>query len=375
MSESSHPYIQAWGTYDLGKPRVRILLRGLRERGVSVSECHRPIWSGIEDKSQVSNWGERMRLAVRWITAYPALVWCFLRAPRTDAVLIPYLGQLDIVVLWPLAKLRRSRLILDAFLSLYNTVVEDRQLVSARHPIAWLLYAWEWLACRAADEVIVDTDAHGAYFRDRFGLNPDRIHRVLVGVEPERFPVADHVATQKAADAPLRVLFYGQFIPLHGVETIVRAAKLTENEAIHWHLVGAGQEANRIEALVADLTPAHLTWTPWVPYPELIQEIHAADVCLGIFGNTDKAARVIPNKVYQVLGAMRPIITRDGPAARELLLDVPSVTLIPAADPAALAAAVRAVRTQEQPRSALPHILPAQVVEPLLALIDATAQA
>ena len=37
-----------WGTYDLGKPRVRILLRGLRENGVDIIECHEPVWAGIE---------------------------------------------------------------------------------------------------------------------------------------------------------------------------------------------------------------------------------------------------------------------------------------------------------------------------------------
>lgn len=44
----------AWGSYDLGKPRVRILLRGLRENGVEVLECHRDVWQGVEDKSQVA---------------------------------------------------------------------------------------------------------------------------------------------------------------------------------------------------------------------------------------------------------------------------------------------------------------------------------
>ena len=42
--------VVAWGTYDLGKPRDRILLRGLRENDVEVLECHSDVWQGIEDK-------------------------------------------------------------------------------------------------------------------------------------------------------------------------------------------------------------------------------------------------------------------------------------------------------------------------------------
>ena len=43
-----------WGTFDLGKPRNRILLRGLREAGAEVLVCHTPVWSGVEDKSRLS---------------------------------------------------------------------------------------------------------------------------------------------------------------------------------------------------------------------------------------------------------------------------------------------------------------------------------
>ena len=39
-----------WGTYDTGKPRVRILLRGLRECGAEVVECHADLWGGVLTK-------------------------------------------------------------------------------------------------------------------------------------------------------------------------------------------------------------------------------------------------------------------------------------------------------------------------------------
>lgn len=51
-----------WGTYDIGKPRNRIMLRGLKENGIQVLECHADIWGGIEDKSQVSDNLNRVRL-------------------------------------------------------------------------------------------------------------------------------------------------------------------------------------------------------------------------------------------------------------------------------------------------------------------------
>jgi glycosyltransferase involved in cell wall biosynthesis len=333
--------ILVWGTYDTTKPRVRILLQGLREAGASVTEIHREVWTGVDDKSQILGLGYKLRILARWLVSYPMLLMGFARAPRYDLVLVPYMGQLDIILLWPLARLRGSLVCWDAFVSLYDTVVEDRRLVGRMHPLAVSLFALEWLACRAADRIVVDTDAHGKYFVDTFRAPPQKVRRVLVGAEADLFSPIRRAPAAFGAARPFTVLFYGQFIPLHGIETIVRAARQCDDEPIRWVLIGKGQEAPRIRALLKELSPRNLEWVEWVPYEQLAEEIAAADVCLGIFGATEKAARVIPNKVYQVLAVGRPLITMDSPAARELLADQAGVILVPQADPEALAAAVR----------------------------------
>ena len=66
-----------------------------------------------------------------------------------------------------------------------------------------------------------------------------------------------------------------------------------------------------------------------------------SDICLGVFGTSDKAGRVVPNKVYDALAAGRPLVTADSPAARELLGDGRDALLVPAGDAGALAAALR----------------------------------
>ena len=321
----------------MGKPRNRIVLRGLREAGAEVHEIRMDVWAGVEDKGHVRGAGRKVWLIVKWLAAYPGLIWRYLRAPRHDAVLVGYMGHLDVLVLWPFARLRGAPVVWDAFLSLYDTVVEDRRMLGRGNPLAWLLYAWEWLACRAARVVVLDTAAHAAYFVAKFGLREKDVASVPVGAEPEAFPP---LAATPGGET-LNVLFYGQFIPLHGIATIVRAAQGARGEAIHWILIGTGQEAPRIRALL-DEAPADVEWIPWLEYEELIERIAGADVCLGIFGDTDKAARVIPNKVFQILSAGAPLITRDSPAIRELLApDMPGVYLVPPGDASALLDAVR----------------------------------
>jgi glycosyltransferase involved in cell wall biosynthesis len=99
--------------------------------------------------------------------------------------------------------------------------------------------------------------------------------------------------------------------------------------------------------LHADPLP-RLRTLEWVDYDALIGYLHEADVCLGIFGTSDKAASVIPNKVFQILAAGKPLITRDSPAIRELVEhSPPSVTLIPAGNPARLAEAIARCSAQD----------------------------
>lgn len=330
-----------WGTCDTGKPRVRILRDGLRANGIELLECRADVWGGIQDKSQVRGAGRWLGLLLRVVFAYPALVWRYLRLPRHDWVLLGYPAIPDIFVIRLFAWLRGAHVAMDWFLSAYDTVVMDRRMVGRRHPLAWVLWTTEWLAVRLADRVFMDTKAHARRMEQLFGLPRGRCGSVWVGVEDGVFSAPAGVAANRDPARPLQVLFYGQFIPLHGVPTIIEAARLLRDAPVEWLLIGRGQEAARVRAMLDADPLSKVRWLEWVDYHDLTRHIDAADLCLGIFGMSDKAASVIPNKVFQVLAAGKPLVTRDSPAIRELLDgDAWSDALVPAGDAAALAAAV-----------------------------------
>lgn len=343
-----------WGTYDAGKPRVRILREGLRESGVAVEEIHTDPWNGIEDKSQIRGVGAKLGIARRWLSAYPRLVWRLMRVEKPDLILVSYPGILDVFFASLIGKLRHVPVAWDVFISLYDTVVEDRRLWKTRSIRAKVLKTFERIALSCPDVIFMDTRAHARRIELLFSLPPGRCDAVLVGVEASIFAAPPLGCEQKErSNKPLRVLFYGQFIPLHGIPVIIEAARKLKNRSIEWTLIGRGQEAPRIRAMLAADPLPKLNWIEWVTYEHLNQYITTSDICLGIFGTSEKAASVIPNKVFQIVAAGRPLITRNSDAIRELLKHAPPCAqLIEPGDPSALADAILAF---ESAKAALCH--------------------
>jgi glycosyltransferase involved in cell wall biosynthesis len=74
----------------------------------------------------------------------------------------------------------------------------------------------------------------------------------------------------------------------------------------------------------------------------LPERIHRADILLGVFGETQKAGRVIPNKVFQALASGRPVVTRVSEAYPAAARQSEAMAWVPPGDAHALADAVAA---------------------------------
>ncbi|OGA01787.1 MAG: hypothetical protein A3I00_05465 [Betaproteobacteria bacterium RIFCSPLOWO2_02_FULL_64_12] len=332
-----------WGTYEIDHPRTRNILRGLALNGVDIHHCHRAVWGSSIREDKTKGWLGRLVLGViRLVAAYAVLIPAYVRSPEHDVLLVAYFGHIDVFVARWLAWLRGRPLVFDAFFSLFDTVVQDRQLVSRRSLIGRLARLMDRWACRMADLVLLDTLAHVRYFEDEIGVPSGKALRVWVGAEEEFRPLP------AATRHEFVVLHFGKYIPLHGMGVIVGAASLlADDPLIRFVLVGRGQDFPRTRALVERLELRNVTFIDWLEPKDLRAAIADAHVSLGVFGSTPKAARVIPNKVYIALAMGQAVITGDSPAARELLRDREHALLIPRGDSAALAEAIRELRADE----------------------------
>jgi glycosyltransferase involved in cell wall biosynthesis len=115
------------------------------------------------------------------------------------------------------------------------------------------------------------------------------------------------------------VQFHGSYIPLQGIDIIVEAARILKHDTtISFRLIGEGQEFARIKKLVATYGLKNISFLPWLSIPELNTELNRADLILGIFGDSGKAGRVIPNKIFQGLAVKKPVLTKKTLAVEEL---------------------------------------------------------
>ncbi len=317
-----------FGTYDRAYPRNAQVISCLRRAGVTVDERHVPVWDGRRD-----NWDAGIGAAARLAAAELRL----LRPPQTefDALVVGYPGHFDL----PAARLaaRGRPVVFNPLVSLSDTFVADRGRFQPGSAAARALATVDRRALRAADLVVADTRADADHLAALAGLPPERVEVAFVGAEDRLFTPGPPSAE------PFTVLFVGKLIPLHGLETILAAARAAPE--LRFRLVGSGQ----LEHLVRD-QPPNVEWLRWVEYERLPGELHRVGCALGIFGTSDKARRVIPNKAFQALACGTPLVTADTPAARELLVDGESALLVPPGNADALAEALR--RLAQEPELA-----------------------
>ncbi|MDD5370427.1 MAG: glycosyltransferase [Anaerolineaceae bacterium] len=253
---------------------------------------------------------------------------------RYDLIFVGFYGHL---ILLMIAWLIRRPILFDAFVSTYDTLVSDRGILQPSSFLARLAYFLDRAACQQADFVLLDTSLQIQYFKDQLHLGDVRYASIPVGCNEDIF-----IPQTPAPQNPFTILSYSTFMPLHGVETIIRAIAILDDLPIHIHLVGNGQEYSQMRSIARRIGVDHkITWIDFVPLELLPGEIAASAICLGgHFGRSEKAGRVVPGKIYQMLAVGVPIIAGDSPAINDLLQHRVNAYLCPPGDPESLAKAI-----------------------------------
>lgn len=299
-----------FGTYNPDYSRNRVLIKGLRENGVRVIECN-----------------SRSKSVFKYID----LIFKYFSLKEDyDAVIVGFPGQEAIFLARALTE---KPIIFDTFTSHYGGHILDRGTYN-KDSLRANYYRWiDKKSVTISDRALLDTDAHIGFFVDELKLPREIFKRIFVGTDSNVFYPRD---IDKSNDEFL-VHFHGNYIPLQGVEYIIKAAKILESDNIRLNIIGRGQTYKKDLETATKIAVKNINFVDRVSYEKLADYINKADVCLGIFGNTLKTELVIPNKIFEAIACAKPVITSDTRATRELLTNEENVLFCRKADPEDLA--------------------------------------
>lgn len=319
------------GSYQEDYQRNAIIRKGLRVNGVRVLECNVPYGLGLRF------WSRYKRLISKHA----------LMKEGYEYLIIPEMNHQNMPIAYLLSKIYKKPLIFDPFISRYDTDVMDRKRIKEGSFAALKSFILDKVSLRMADLILADTHQHLYYFKDAFKIPEDRIRVLYLGADDDLFDRNKYDLLPESKER-LKVSFYGSFVPLQGVEYIVGAADILREEEIEFSIIGRGETYSEIEDMAKRLNLSNVRFIPPMPIDELPRRIAEADILLGIFGNTPKTQRVIPNKVFQSMAMGKPVITGDTPAVREVFTDKENIFLCRCADENSLSEAI--LELKESPK-------------------------
>lgn len=239
--------------------------------------------------------------------------------------------QNDIYLLFPFSKtkfiknfFKRKRIINDFFISSYDTYVYDRKKAKPYSPAVWWKYFQDWINFKFSKYLIADTKEHFLYWERLFGkFNGDLLIMPVLADKNIYFPI------ETTKNIKPKILFFGSFIPLHGIDVILRSLYILEQQNIEYEIeiIGKGQMFHQMQKLHSSLMLKNVTMNgSFIDENQLAYKIRNADIILGIFGDSQKAKSVIPNKVYQAMACKKPIITMRSHAIDEFFTSEEIIT-------------------------------------------------
>ena len=225
--------------------------------------------------------------------------------------------NVDVNILYELiwAKLFRKKVIVDFYVSVYDTVVLDRQWFRKGSLLAKTAGLIDKYFIKCADAILFLNKSEKEYYLRVSGIknvSEKKCHIIPVGVD-RRTPVKNRFVNGESNT--LNVCWWGSYQPLHGLEKIIKAADIIKkkNLDVRWYFFGNDEKKsltykNMAEDLgLGDICTIRNDYTFSNGKLESFLT-EKCDLALSIFGDSEKSKTVLPNK------------TLDGCAMRCLVL-------------------------------------------------------
>lgn len=226
-----------------------------------------------------------------------------------------------------IAKIFKKTIIVDYYISLYDTAVNDRKTISADSISAKKLLLKDQLLLKLASKVIFLNKSESTYYQNiaKYIVKNERIAIIPLVIDFKKekllLPTSQ---TKNKTKSEFNVCWWGTYIPLHGLENIIESFAHLKNKNINLYIFGDSDIKSKpyidlIEKLGIKNNIKinnECSFSNGKLAPFLIEN---CDLALGNFGKSDKAKTVLVNKLVDSLALGLPCLTIETRATKELL--------------------------------------------------------
>lgn len=236
----------------------------------------------------------------------------FARIQDVDCVFVGFSPQLILPFFkW---KIRKKTIVIDFFISVYDTLIHDRKKFKDKGIIAKMCHLLDSITLNWANHVVTDTKADARYFIEEFKGDEVKFETLYLEADKTIYYPREQEKRDELKDKFV-VLYFGSILPLQGVDVVLKTVEsLKDDKSIYFQIIGP------IPEKYSKPIQENVEYINWLSQEDLAKYIANADLCLaGHFsGDIDKARRTIPGKAYIYAAMGKKMILGDNEANKEL---------------------------------------------------------
>ncbi len=326
-----------FGSYDRNFTSNKIIYNGLIKNGakVVVVNSHTPVTR--LDSTKDATFFNFIRRVLRKYKIVNEILENIDGIRKSDVIYVGYPGHVDVLPAFLLAKIFNKKLVFNPLIIIYTGLTEEQKIVKKNSLFAKFVRFSEGIIYKSCDLVLADTPFQKAHLMNEFGVSEKNIRVLPIGADDAVYPYAPKVNEKDK----FNVVYYGLFSPIHGVEYLIKAAKLVEKEKnIQFLLVGNGNAYEKNFKLAKDLKVNNVIFYKDLTEKDSFETLRRSDIFTGFLLNHPVVKRVVPNKVYQGLSLGKVVLTAFSPAIEGMLTNKKEVYLCKPNNPKSIADAI-----------------------------------
>ncbi len=274
---------------------------------------------------------------------------------RPDVVIGTSPQFLSAVAGYWLAKLKRVPFVFEVR-DLWPRSIVEVGAMAGDHPIIKGLEQAEMFLYRHSDRIVAVTDSFVDEIAAR-GIDRSKISVIKNGVDLSMFtpgPRDNDVRERLGLNGKFVATYIGTHGMAHGLGTLLDAARLLKgDDRFRIVLVGEGADKAALMQRAKDEGLTNVIFVGQQPHKAIPDFVRAADVTVVLLKAKDLFKTVIPSKIFEFMGASRPIIIGVDGEARAIVESAQAGIFVPPESPDALVAAMRRIEADRAAADAM----------------------